>query len=390
MIVHLSIAGLLSLLSLIFSYTFIDPNLIFFAHNPLLVSFQRNLFYFGRTHPIINTLFFTSILITWFIWFKKITQQPLKTIITCSLVFSLFSLLVYPAFSYDLFNNIFSAKIVTVYHQDPTQITPLHFANQDNWVRFMHNINAVSPYGPVWIHTSAQVFKLFYSISPTFFSVFFGFKLFNTLLYGLTAWILYLLLKLTHNHPRWLGLFLLNPFIIWEGIFIAHNDMLMVFFTLISFYFLILTTRQKHPLTKTLFFTLTFTTLFLSIQTKYATVILLPLYLIYLARPNFNITPTVTLALFLVPFIRWPWIHSWYFLWSLSFLPLIKNPKLQKFLIIISFAFMLRYLPFILFKTWNLYYIREIFLILSIAITAKYYRISPKQVYNNLKKSNVI
>ena len=358
------------LIIFLFSYTFIDPNLIFFAKTPILVKFQHFLFFWGNNYSFLNGLIFSFILIFWYPWFKSSLQLQFKTVITIAIIISIFGFLSYPVFSHDLFNYIFNAKILTIYHQSPTKVTLFDFINQDNWVRFMHNTKAASPYGPAWRYISAASFYLFYKIRPSFLSAFVALKLVNLISYWTGSYFIFLILKFLKikNIKSRLAFFLLNPVILWEGLYMAHNDMLMTTFGLASFYFLIKAGQDKNLKSKLINLFLTAFFLSLSITTKYATLVLIPLYILYLIKSKLNITLYVSFILFLTAFSRWPWLHSWYFIWPISFAVLINNLKIVRFFWVLSFFLIIRYLPFITQQSWSLNHYREIILLLGIPI----------------------
>ncbi|NOY15167.1 MAG: hypothetical protein GXP43_03025 [bacterium] len=371
---------------LVFSFTFIDPNLIFFANIAPLVDIQHFLFSFGRDHAVLNGLIFSLLLILWYPWVKSLLKLRLKTIIIVSLIISAFGIVTYPAFSHDLFNYIFNAKILTIYHQNPAQVSPFSFVNQDDWVRFMHNTKAISPYGLAWRYISAVGFYLFYSISPSFLSAFIGLKLVNFISFWIAFYFIYLCLKLLQikDIKTRLTFFLLNPLILWEGLYMAHNDMLMATFAIISFYFLVKAKQAGQPSAKQTNLLLTAFFLALSIATKYATIVLIPVYIWYLIKPKLDISLYATLALFLTAFARWPWLHSWYFIWPISFFVLNKNLKIIKFFWIFSFFLMIRYLPFAIQRSWSLYHFREVILLLGIPISIAIINKTLKR-FNSLK-----
>jgi len=62
----------------------------------------------------------------------------------------LIGLISYPAYSHDLFNYMFDAKIATFYQQNPYLYKALDFPT-DPWLRFMHWTHRYYPYGPSFL-----------------------------------------------------------------------------------------------------------------------------------------------------------------------------------------------------------------------------------------------
>src|SRR3972149_7469943 len=75
----------------------------------------------------------------------------------------------YNAFSYDLFNYIFDAKIVTYYNQNPYEHKALDYPG-DPMLSFMHWTHRFFPYGPTWLGLTAPLsFIGMQFFLPTFF-----------------------------------------------------------------------------------------------------------------------------------------------------------------------------------------------------------------------------
>src|SRR3989344_5618188 len=147
-----------------------------------------------------------------------------------------------------------------------------------------------------------------------------------------------------------LYLFSLNPLVIIETLVGSHNDIVMMFFLIFSFY-LLMRNKIKFAI---LFF-------LLSIFVKYITILLLPIFLflifVKIKRTSINwekvfyYSAWVMVFGFLVSPIREE-IYPWYALWFLPFSFLVPN---RKFLLAISLAFsfglLFRYVPFMFLGT---------------------------------------
>lgn len=318
----------------IFSYAFVDPNL-----------FPLKKFYTGFTSAnrdittFLYILFITLFYLFYLIFlFKTRKTTPdttfLKKLVPITIAILLFS---YPAMlSYDIFNYMITAKVTFLYKENPYIVMPIEFLSDPNLV-FTRAANKIALYGPSWILLTLIPFSLgLQNIIATIFS----FKLFITAFYIATVWLLWKLSRNTNS----LALFVLNPLVIIETLVSAHNDIVMMFFALLAFYF----TKKRN-----IFIGLIM--LFVSILIKYATIILLPVFL-YAAYNAWqgrkiswdNVYLWAAISMFVV-FLTAPLreeIYPWYVIWVLTFVSLISQKKfLLSFTIALSFGALLRYLP---------------------------------------------
>ena len=91
-----------------------------------------------------------------------------------------------------------------------------------------------------------------------------------------------------------------------------------------------------------------------SISIKYATVILLPLFVIWYLKPKFDIGLCGAILLFLLPFTRpLEQLHSWYLIWPLTWIFLSRKIKAVYFFCFLSFFALLRYTPYIYYGNWD-------------------------------------
>lgn len=331
---------LLLLLFTIFSYAFIDPNLFYLKRLYSGFAFQN------RAITTIIFIGFISFLFVFYFSFLQLLNKKILNIhdikwligMTTGILF--FS---YPAMlSYDIFNYIATAKVLFFYHENPYIIMPIEFTS-DPLLLFTHAANKIALYGPVWIGlTSLPHFVNFGNFIPTFFS----FKLFIVPFYVITA---YLLWKLSKNIFS-VALFALNPLVIIETLVSSHNDIVMMFFALFSFYSIM----KKKVLQGILF-------LILSVFIKYATIFLIPVF-IYIAlktlqkqKVDWERIWIISTLLMLVAFFLSPIreeIYPWYAIWFLLFTSLIYSHKLIiYFSIAFSLSLLLRYIPLMLWGT---------------------------------------
>lgn len=315
---------------LIFSYFFVDPNLLPFK------AFYSGLFY---KREITTVLFIFLLVIFYFFYFKfmnmvKRKEISLKKIVVATSLILFFS---YPAMlSYDIFNYIATSKVVYHYKENPYIVMPIEFTG-DPLLAFTRAANKTVLYGPVWILLSAIPYYLSFD---SFIPILFSFKLLTMVFYFLT---LFLIKKMTNDDYK-VAFFALNPLIIIETLIGSHNDIVMMFLALLSVSLLF-----SQKIIKS------YTVLLLSILVKLATIVLLPIFVLYNMKSLFKketvfyYSCLVSMAIiFFLSSLREE-IYPWYFIWVLAFAVfLIKNRLVYFLSIIFSFSLLLRYVPYIL------------------------------------------
>lgn len=321
-----------------FTYTFIDPNLIY-LHN----------FYsgFAFSHRIVTTVIYSLFICLLFVFYryfsihqKEVGERYQKILLGITILVGLFS---YPAFvSYDIFNYIATAKVLFFYHENPYLLMPIQFLH-DPLLLFMHAPNKTALYGFVWIILTGIPFLVGVG---NFLITLFAFKIFVIAFYVATIFLLY---KLSKNSQA-VVLFALNPLVIIETLMSGHNDIVMIFLALISLYFL-----QK----KKVFFSLLL--LLASIFIKYATIALLPIaLLVYLSQRKkqeidwgaiYSWCAGLLFVVFLLSAFReeiYPWYAQWFFVFAI----LSKKAWVRNMAYAFSFSVLFRDVPFMLLGTY--------------------------------------
>jgi len=314
-------------------------------------SFQQ-IGYFNRPLSAALFLVIISLMFSYYIYFlyraykKRINKKDIWVIVFLTGVILTFS---YNAFSYDLFNYIFDAKIITFYNQNPYFHKALDFPG-DPMLSFMHWTHRYYPYGPFWLVLTTPLSFIGANI---FLLTFFLFK-------GLaTAFFLgsvYLIYKITEKiNPEYslfaTTLFALNPLVIIEGLVSAHNDIAMVFFALFGIYLFVIKRKILGIL-------LVSASTLIKIPT---TILLLPMLIntvsykkIHLSQDNFFLSIVILGAGGIAYSLTRLEIQPWYFLWVFPFICLLKP---NKYIIVagvgLSLGLLLRYLPFLYFGTWD-------------------------------------
>jgi hypothetical protein len=265
----------------------------------------------------------------------------------------------YPMFSYDLFNYIFNAKMALIYQANPHIRTAIEFSF-DPMLRFMQNVHTPAPYGYGW--TALSLIPGLAWFSGKFILVFWAMKAFIAVFWLGQLWLFKKLVAKLFPAESWrFWLFALNPLVLVETLINGHNDVVMMFLALLAFWYWLNFAKVK-----------VFIGLLLSASIKYATIILLPLFLLQGRNLNKIDIPSLSAALlFGVMFTRPDQLHSWYLLWGFSFAVLAKSKWLVSFFTAITFGAFLRYAPYIYFGNWDppVYLWRNLIWVFSLAIT---------------------
>ncbi len=338
---------ILSIALLVYSYTQVDLNLTLFRA-PFWLAFQRfaqDIGYFQRSLSTQLFVILTVLLFGFYLLFIKFSNKLTRKEIWATIILTSFVLtLSYNAFSYDLFNNIFDAKIFTHYQQNPYLYKALDFPG-DPMLLFMHWTHRTYPYGPVWLGFAVP---LSFAGMNVFIPTLFLFKMLSTASFlGTTYFIGKISKQLFKTEKLSLIFFALNPLVLIESLVSSHNDITMMFFALLSIYFLVSKKYVKS-----------FLSLLLSIGIKFATGLLLPLYIfaIYQKKADwekiFLYSTLLMLVAAVIVTVRTNF-QPWYLLYALPFASIIQRKYISIPVIFISFASLLTYAPFLYFGNWN-------------------------------------
>ena len=325
----------------LYSFTQVDLNLtlskisFWFA----IQDFFQHIGYFQR--PLSTLIYLILILLLFTIYYlllslvkkNRLKEKQIWSLIILTAGVLLFS---YPAFSYDVFNYIFDARIFTKYRLNPYHFKALDFP-QDPWIRFMRWTHRIYPYGPAWLLISILV--SFLGMGKLSINLFL-FKLLSCLSYLGSVFLLKKILEVIDSSKKLLGMtfFALNPLVIIETLVSAHHESLMIFLTLAFIYFLI---KGKKLLSVIC--------CLLSVGIKYVTVPLLPLLITRFKRKVALILMIASLLFVLFK----KEIQPWYFLWVLPFIALNIKNWLMLVSVFLSFGLLLRYAPFLYYGHWD-------------------------------------
>ncbi|MFH0773507.1 MAG: hypothetical protein V1922_04315 [bacterium] len=331
------IYGVILLVTGVYSYFLIDPNITFFQ-NSYWVLFRDWAVYLGYYRRDISWIVYLTLLILLFIFhfilLKKFKQY---SVLRIAGLITLIGCISYPFLSHDLFNYLFDARILTHYGLNPYTHMALDF-QKDLWTRFMHWTHRTYPYGPTFLPlTLIPSFLGWGKFSITFFL----YKLMNGVLYFLAVYFL------NKKNKREALFFATHPLIVIEGLINGHNDMIAVSLGLIGIYLF----EKKYDVRSRIFF-------LISAGIKYITV---PLLLFFvgtrvLKKVNLRYRHLVLLAfilqVFLIVYLCYKMeIQPWYFLSLFVYIPYFLQ-FIEK-LNILFFGLLISYYPFIRFGDWT-------------------------------------
>ena len=145
----------LILLFIIFTYGFVDPNLTL-STSPLYAYVHTFLYRTIFENKILAGFGYAFFVCGFFGFYGYFLKNPagttenqvkFKKIILAT---SFLLVLSFPAFSYDIFNYILTAKMVTHYIENPYVVMPIEIPNEPA-LTYTRASNKVALYGPTWI-----------------------------------------------------------------------------------------------------------------------------------------------------------------------------------------------------------------------------------------------
>ncbi len=281
------------------------------------------------------------------------SRKTLKIIIFFLIIFSLTLLFSAPIGPGDIYNYIFRAKIFTYYNQNPFLTAPANFPN-DGLSQYISPLALSVPsiYGPLWMSLSLPLAKI------SGHNIFLGitlFKIFAIIFNFSCLFLIYKIVKLLNFKNRNLAILLYawNPLILFEIINDGHNDIVMIFFILLSICFLL---KEKY------YFIMP--ALILAILIKYIAIIILPFIFLFLIkkekdRIKFIIINSIT-VLSIIVLSYAPFWHGWQTLKGVLFQGgLINQNHLSLFPFLVSIfsdeALIIKISSYLIFALFYLY-----------------------------------
>ena len=275
----------LKILFIVSCLIFAVPSICYYIEMGTILEFDRYYqFLLNNTNIKIQTVWYlvilTIITLTYYFIIKKRNNifKNFKSIMIFICIVSLIFVIVIPFASSDIFYYLGVGRLDGEYEQNPYYVTIKQFVeeggkeyiNEDSVLKQGY-INVWSGttvvYGPIWTLVCRIVATMSFGNIDIGLLIF---KLVNVLVHLCNCYLLY---KIS-NKKIFSLLYGLNPFILLEGIAHVHNDIFIILFTLLAFYFLI---KKKN---------LVMSIIFIAVATaiKYFTILLLPVIIIYYFR----------------------------------------------------------------------------------------------------------
>lgn len=336
----------------LYSFTQVDLGLTL-NRTSVISEIQKSFQYVGYFQRPLSTYLFISMSILIFVLYlwtlflvhrKKLEKKTVWILVFLAAIILTFS---YNAFSYDLFNYMFDARIVTKYGQNPYVTKALDFP-QDPYLGFMHWTHRTYPYGPLWIGVTLPLSFMGMQI---FILTFYLFKLLMVGSYLACAYLIYKIAKSTKlvDPVFALAFFALNPLVIVETLVSGHHDLIMMALSLFAAYLLI----QKKYVSSGIF-------LLLSMGIKFATGFLTPLFIWFpfSKRKNkefiffFGCLIIMIIAVFAASFRTT--FQPWYLLFAIPFCAILSNRN-YVFVptVVLSFLVLFQYIPYLYTGNFN-------------------------------------
>jgi hypothetical protein len=209
---------------------------------------------------------------------RKLSDDPAAKrwgwgiVIGGTVLFGITLVLAYPTTAIDLLIYAVRTRGWALYGLNPLAAAPQDLPG-DPWVGLAAEwADAPSPYGPMWEVPSLMAFRL---VGGNFLAHLFAIKVIAVLAHLGCAVLVGFILRRLKLEWALVGAaaFAWNPLALLEAVGNAHNDILMVFFLLLAIYFAASDRRW-----------LVIPALTLSILTKFVTLLVFPLFLLYLIR----------------------------------------------------------------------------------------------------------
>lgn len=331
-----------------YSYSQVDLSLTLSSAG-FLQSLQKAFQYVGFYQRPISTALFVGIIGFWFLLYAMGVRAAAKGALSMGHVWKLVGavtiLLIfsYPAFSYDLFNYVFTAKTVLVYHKNPYEVIPLQFAGIDPLVSIMRWTHLPSAYTPLWILLTLPAYLLGFG---KFLLVVWNLKLLVALFYLLAVRGVSRVLAVVEPKKMVLGMaiFALNPLVIIESLVSAHNDIAMMAIAIWAIVFFL----EKKRIASWIL-------LSFSVAIKLMTLFVVPIMIaLYQRHGDWRKWSLFAMGagFLLVLSQREP--LPWYWVWLMPFIAFYPT---KRWLVSLagwySFALTLRYAPYLYYGNWN-------------------------------------
>lgn len=262
------------ILFIILSVLLVIPSIIYMIQKKTVMGFDTYYNFFINSNKILSTmtylLIFVSLMIIYLmIVYSKNQFKDIKQILKYVAIISIIFVVMLPWTSSDIFYYMGVGKLDSQYGKNPYYITMKEYYEQNDiddeileqgangfWA------NTTVVYGPI----AQFIFKTCTAISFKNINICLAiFKILNVIVHLANCYLIYKL-----SNKKFAIIYGLNPFVLLEFIGNVHNDIIVVFFVLLTLYFL----KQRKLLPSLV-------NLALATGIKYFTILLLPVVIIY-------------------------------------------------------------------------------------------------------------
>lgn len=338
--------GVAAFLLFLYSFTQIDLNMTL-SRVGLLQTVQKVFQDIGYYQRPVSMWLYLGLLVILFVLYEKvlarirdgkINEKQFWQIIGMTSIILLFS---YPAFSYDMFNYMFTAKTIAVYHKNPYEVIPLQFADIDVWTNFMRWTHLPSAYTPFWIALTVPAYLLgFGFLLTTMWSIKFLVAVFHI------ATVVGIGKILEKVEPKYkilgMAIFAFNPLIIIEDLVSSHNDVVMMALAIWAIVFFL----EKKKLAS--WFVLS-----LSVAAKLMTAALIPVWF-FIGKKDVRNWMLIFMMGGFFGAVATREVLPWYWVWILPFIALLpSNTTITSISTAVSLGLLLRYAPFLYYGSWD-------------------------------------
>lgn len=269
---------IIKILFIILSVLLVIPSIIYMVQNKTVMGFDTyyNFFINKESNKILSTVIYLILFVALMALYlmligKKEQFKDIRQILKYIAIISIIFAIMLPWTTSDIFYYMGVGELDSQYGQNPYYVTMKEYYEQ-NQENVNDDILEQGAYG-FWADTTvvygpiAQlIFKICTAISFKNIDVCLAiFKTLNVIVHLANCYLIYKL-----SNKKFTLIYGVNPFVLLEFIGNVHNDIIVVFFVLLTLYFL-----KKHKLVPSL------VSLALATGIKYFTMLLLPVVIIY-------------------------------------------------------------------------------------------------------------
>lgn len=262
------------ILFIILSVLLVIPSIIYMIQKKTVMGFDTYYNFFINSNKILSTMTYLLIFVSLMIIYLMIVHsknqfKDIKQILKYVAIISIIFVVMLPWTSSDIFYYMGVGELDSQYGKNPYYITMKEYYEQNDiddeileqgangfWA------NTTVVYGPI----AQFIFKTCTAISFKNINICLAiFKILNVIVHLANCYLIYKL-----SSKKFAIIYGLNPFVLLEFIGNVHNDIIVVFFVLLTLYFL----KQRKLLPSLV-------NLALATGIKYFTILLLPVVIIY-------------------------------------------------------------------------------------------------------------